>query len=606
LAYILCPNCKYKTPTGYILCKHCGKPLPGAETPSLTLNASIQSQDQFFCKPGLVPDEKKPGAYILTQGATRIGRLMDNDIVIFDELASRHHAVISRDAEGHYLAEDLHSTNGTSLNGERLTSPVSIKSGDELRIGRTTIRFEESTVLDPSLASTPLRPDETLISPSISPLVEKASSKEMADTLWGGKISLGNFRPLARPGWALKHIKDEHGLDTYTLKGLDLPGYIRLSERDVFLWELMDGEHSLRDILVAFFQRYQAIGTDRLLDLLEELTQKDFLQNTQPDQAPPASGFKSKVMAFGRRLMGGFFQAQISLQGADEWITSLYQRFGWRFFTRTGQIIMALIAVAGFSTFIFILLQGGQSLFKVADSLALGLVVIAVANTFTIFLHEMGHALTVKSYNRQVRRVGFMIYFGMPTFFVDTSDIWMEPKGPRIQASIAGPTVDFLAGSIASLGMIASSSPVLTDLLFILAAWSYIDTFFNLNPLLELDGYFILMDWLEIPLLRKQSLEFIRRPLLTKLRRREHFSSRERIFTMFGILSAVWSVIAVGIFFLYEGPWLLSVFQGNLQAAVSLMVMAAGGLVIGLLALRFRKRKQTSEDGSAGGASDGT
>ena len=39
---------------------------------------------------------------------------------------------------------------------------------------------------------------------------------------------------------------------------------------------------------------------------------------------------------------------------------------------------------------------------------------------------------------------------------------------------------------------------------------AYLGAFINLNPLLELDGYFILIDWLEIPMLRQRSLDYWR------------------------------------------------------------------------------------------------
>jgi putative peptide zinc metalloprotease protein len=609
LAYILCPNCRYKTPSGYILCKHCGTPLPGATAPATLLSISIQTKDAYFCKPTLIPVEEGPNvSFILSPGVTQIGRMVDNAVVLVDGLVSRHHAVINRDQAGDYFVVDLNSTNGTFLNEVRLSSPMPVKAGDTLRIGNTTLRFEDSPAVDLAQPGVPLSPDETIISPAFPPSTETDETdiyEAMADTMWGGEIRLGNFRPLARPGWALKHLKGDHDLDYYVLKGLDEPGYIRLSERDVFFWELMDGRHSLRDLLVAYFQRYQAIGTERLLDLLDELTKKGFLQNTEPVRPPEPLGWTGKSLAVANRLMGAFFQKQIALQGADQAITRLYQSFGWRFYTRPGQILLAVIALAGFAGFISILLRGGQSLFVVEGSLALGLIALGVASTLSIFLHELGHALTVKSYNRQVRKLGFMIYFGMPAFFVDTSDIWMEPKGPRLQASLAGPYVSFLVGSVASLAMIASPSPLVADLLFTLAALSFIDAFFNLNPLLELDGYFILMDWLEMPLLRKRSLDFVRRPLWRKIRRREQFTKEERIFTLFGILSAIWSGIAVGMFFIYQGPYLVSIFQGNLEAAASLIVIAFTVLIISLIASRRKRPKDSTGGPSAGGNSDG-
>jgi putative peptide zinc metalloprotease protein len=356
----------------------------------------------------------------------------------------------------------------------------------------------------------------------------------------------------------------------------------------------MDGRHSLRDLLVAYLQEYQALGADRLFDLLDELTEKGFLQDVEPKQPPAPRSVLARGIAIARSAVRAFFQKEFPVQGADGIITRVYQQFAWRFYTATGQLALAVLALAGLVAFAFIILRGDQSLFEVQGSLAFGLVALGLANTVSIFLHETGHALTVKSYNRQVRRVGFMIYFGLPIFFVDTSDIWMEPKGPRIQASLAGPYVSFLVGSATSLVMLAIPSPLVNALLFKLAAWSYIDAFFNLNPLLELDGYFILMDWLEKPLLRRRSLEFVRRQLWEKLRQREAFARDEKLFAVFGILSAVWSVIAVAMVFVYQGPRIAAVVQGEVAGAVYCVTVILLGAVLALIAL-WARRKQSAD-----------
>jgi putative peptide zinc metalloprotease protein len=68
----------------------------------------------------------------------------------------------------------------------------------------------------------------------------------------------------------------------------------------------------------------------------------------------------------------------------------------------------------------------------------------------------------------------------------------------------------------------------------------------NLAPFLELDGYFLLMDWLEIPLLRIKSVAFVRERLLRKLvKERSAFSREERIFAVYGLLAAIWTALTM-------------------------------------------------------------
>ncbi|TSE02115.1 FHA domain-containing protein [Skermania sp. ID1734] len=72
--------------------------------------------------------------HILSAGTTRIGRHPDNDVVVNDVRASRHHAVII-DTETGLILEDLHSANGIRLNGERLLGRRLLADGDCIRIG---------------------------------------------------------------------------------------------------------------------------------------------------------------------------------------------------------------------------------------------------------------------------------------------------------------------------------------------------------------------------------------------------------------------------------------------------------------------------------------
>jgi hypothetical protein len=74
-------------------------------------------------------------------GGISIGRSGDADVRIEDRYASGIHArIYSRGAS--YYVEDMNSTNGTLLNGERLNGEAGLKDLDEVRIGGTEFRFE--------------------------------------------------------------------------------------------------------------------------------------------------------------------------------------------------------------------------------------------------------------------------------------------------------------------------------------------------------------------------------------------------------------------------------------------------------------------------------
>jgi serine/threonine protein kinase len=90
-----------------------------------------------------------------------VGRDQGNDIVIDDPEVSRRHAGISRGPSG-YSIEDVGSTNGTFVNGVRITSPRALRDGDIIGLGQVVLAFEEAaevggdTVTDMPTAPPPL------------------------------------------------------------------------------------------------------------------------------------------------------------------------------------------------------------------------------------------------------------------------------------------------------------------------------------------------------------------------------------------------------------------------------------------------------------------
>jgi len=78
----------------------------------------------------------------LNSAAVAIGRSGQNDITLdSDDYASARHARIEPRRDGVWL-EDVGSTNGTYLNGIRVTRPRKLTPGDIVRIGETELRYE--------------------------------------------------------------------------------------------------------------------------------------------------------------------------------------------------------------------------------------------------------------------------------------------------------------------------------------------------------------------------------------------------------------------------------------------------------------------------------
>ena len=97
-----------------------------------------------------------------------IGR-QDGDLVLEDPEVSRRHAVLRRSG-GSVVVEDLESTNGTFVNGERIRSPREVLPGDQVRVGRTTFEIEPDPRADDTVVSRPEDGvDHTIVSLPLPP-----------------------------------------------------------------------------------------------------------------------------------------------------------------------------------------------------------------------------------------------------------------------------------------------------------------------------------------------------------------------------------------------------------------------------------------------------
>ena len=93
--------------------------------------------------------------YTLREGMMSVGRDSDNEIQFLTDRISRHHARFIN-LSAICRVEDLNSTNGTFINGKKITS-YDLRNGDEVTIGNLVLRFEETTGWDGEGQGSPQR-----------------------------------------------------------------------------------------------------------------------------------------------------------------------------------------------------------------------------------------------------------------------------------------------------------------------------------------------------------------------------------------------------------------------------------------------------------------
>jgi putative peptide zinc metalloprotease protein len=303
-------------------------------------------------------------------------------------------------------------------------------------------------------------------------------------------------RPRLHSGWSLKRMDAEEGEKRWLLKDHRSGDLLALAGPEAELVRLLDGRHELPELIAEAEARSGAEGLERLARLLAELADHDMLADVAgragADRKP---GFLERLMT----------PRTYDLKWVPGFIARVYRRGGWSLFTPPALVALGVVAVLGLIAFAALIVSGGGTPLVVAQKVGLGAVVFVLGRFLLVICHELAHGMCAESFGRPVTRAGFKIALIFPYVFVDTTDAWFESRRRRIAISLAGPLSDLTLGGAFALACWLSDAGALRDILFQLAFGGYVGALFNLNPLLERDGYHVLVDALREPGLRRRA-----------------------------------------------------------------------------------------------------
>lgn len=414
---------------------------------------------------------------------------------------------------------------------------------------------------------------------------------EPTKNLWEEARGLPDFiemQPKRSLGYAIKAIQPHVGDMYYILKNLRINAYMRLTEQQFFLWDLMDGENSLQDIAVAYMSEFGSLDINLLVDLLGRLEKNGFLTSERQniygelDQNMSQRG----IRYYGKKVIDFLMQHEFPLKNSDRFFTKTYNAGIKIFYTKPAQILFLIISVLGLIAFGLMATSGQYSVFLGGmTSLSLGVLGLYAARTVALFIHEGGHAYTTKHYGREIRKAGVMIYYGSFAFYIDSTDIWLESRFPRIMASWGGPYTGFIIGGLASIFGVLSPWKAINGWLYQFTCLLLLDSVMNLNPLMKWDGYYILMDILETHNLRQRAMNFYKNLTpLKKLRKREKFSREDKIFTVYGLATIAWTLFAVVSMLMFFGVAIIDFIVNKITIPVF------GIIVVVVILFMFRSR----------------
>jgi putative peptide zinc metalloprotease protein len=315
--------------------------------------------------------------------------------------------------------------------------------------------------------------------------------------------------------------------------------YFQLSPQGAFLWERLDGRHTLRDLALDLLVAFKCLSPHTIAELVGNLAAAGFLEERalRADAAEiiVRGPWWQRGLAWCRRAL----QWQIAATGTDTIVARLYRAGVHRLYTAAAQTGLAAIAIGGLATFLI-----RADVAAMAGAAAAWWFLLP-AYLLAIVVHEAGHAFTVKAFGREVPRIGVGWYWFGPVAFVDTSDMWLAGRWPRVAVSLAGPYANAIVAGAAALVAPWMPRPEIAVALWQFSLVSYVLVLVNLCPLLEYDGYYVLMDLLERPNLRRHALTWLGHNLTRALRHPSVFRGH-LVEVCFGLGSMVYVALAAG------------------------------------------------------------
>ena len=262
---------------------------------------------------------------------------------------------------------------------------------------------------------------------------------------------------------------------------------------------------------------------------------------------------------------GNFLYWKLASLNAEKVFNWLQPRTRWAF-TAGFQVFAAIMILTGLVlNYINIDKLSGsiQGLFNLHGLFFLWIVIFSVST-----LHECAHGLTCSHFGGKVKELGFMLIYFNPAMYCDVSDSWMfTNKRHRILVTFAGGYFEVFLWSVATLTWsITDVDSSLNHLALIVTATSAFKIFFNMNPLIKLDGYYLLSDWLDIPNLRQKASAYmgnqIKRLWNAEVQIQPVSKREQNIFIVYGILSALYIYWLLGNIIIWFGNYMVTHYQG--------------------------------------------
>jgi putative peptide zinc metalloprotease protein len=351
--------------------------------------------------------------------------------------------------------------------------------------------------------------------------------------------------------------------------------FFRIREAEQFILQQLDGRTPLSAVRQRVEEKFDASLTDGTLNaFVRTLDQRGLLEAEKPMKRRKKDS---------RIVRGNLLYLRFKAVDPSRIFDFLGPRVQFFFTRQFVGLATVLILISAWT----LLLNWTPLLRDISSLYRLTTIPLAVVTIFLVILaHECAHGLTCRHFGGEVREVGFLLIYFQPAFYCNVSDAWLFPeKSKRLWVGGAGPFFElFLLAISVLVWRTVDVQTWIGSIALIVIATSSVKTLINLNPMIKLDGYYLLADMLEIPNLRQRSFRYVGgllkrvaglNPAPTgELSRRER-----RIFFVYGVLASAGSFLVLAYVLATAGGYLI---EGS-RPAIALMSAV-------LLAAKVRRR----------------
>jgi multidrug resistance efflux pump len=338
--------------------------------------------------------------------------------------------------------------------------------------------------------------------------------------------------------------RDSGGKTAFVVSDPRSHRFFRLGEPAVYIARQLDGLTPLEVVRRRAEEQFRTRLTDQTLgEFVESLNGLGLLEEADQDQARPEPR--------ARRIRGSLLYLRWKVCDPDRFLESLHRSIRF-FFTPAFVVVSAALLLLAVYVVVAdheLLGRGLPRLFR-TDAFVLAWFVLLGVLT----CHELAHGLTCKHFGGHVHEMGLMLIFFQPALYCNVSDAWMIPeKSRRLWITFAGAYFELFLWSLAVLvWRLTEPAKVINMLALVVMITSGIKTAFNLNPLIKLDGYYLLSDALDVPNLNRRALAYVRSrigrcfgasapPGMVEPSPRER-----RIYLVYGLLAGVFMFVFLG------------------------------------------------------------